>query len=163
MEYSRLLQYQFPLMRGDDVRAVQQALIAINVNPPCGTADGVYGDATRSSVAAFQSAWNVRRTSGDDPIAADGKVGPTTWAALFGTALRAGTPASHVVNAGPALPPDIATEIPITQEKAGPLKRWMITNFSTQIQTAIAGTPVDIDLVCAIAAKENLSLLAWPN
>jgi hypothetical protein len=154
MEFTRVLRYQFPLTRGDDVRAVQQALTALDVSPPCGTADGVYGEATRASVEAFQARWNVQRPAGTAPLDVDGAVGPATWSALFATARTAGTAAPQVAAAAAALP-DIARELPITEAKVGPLKRWMMGNFGPQIVAAVAGTPIDPDLVCAIAAKES--------
>ena len=59
-------------MQGDDVKAVQNKLNSLNYN--CGTADGYYGNATRSAVISFQSAKG---------LTADGEVGPATWNALF--------------------------------------------------------------------------------
>ena len=41
-------------MYGDDVRAVQNKLNSLGYN--CGTADGYYGNATKSAVISFQSA-----------------------------------------------------------------------------------------------------------
>ena len=61
---------------GNTVRAVQALLNGLGYN--AGTADGLFGDNTAGAVKRFQTA------SG---IAADGIVGPDTWAALY-----AGTP-----------------------------------------------------------------------
>ena len=60
-------------MRGDDVRALQEALIARGVScGPCG-ADGDFGPATEEAVRCFQRAHG---------LAADGEAGPLTRAAL---------------------------------------------------------------------------------
>ena len=56
---------------GPDVVALQQRLTALGYNT--GTANGNFGTSTQTAVTNFQKAKN---------IAADGVVGPTTWAAL---------------------------------------------------------------------------------
>ena len=48
----------------------------------CGTADGYYGNATRSAVISFQS------TKG---LTADGEVGPATWNTLFNSSSSSGS------------------------------------------------------------------------
>ena len=60
--------------KGDHVQEVQQALIDAGFS--CGScgADGIFGSATREAVKAFQASRG---------LAADGVVGPATWAALF--------------------------------------------------------------------------------
>jgi hypothetical protein len=161
MEFTRPLQFQFPLMRGDDVLAVQQALATLNVTPPCGNADGVYGSQTSATVQAFQKNWNVHVPAGAQPLDIDGKVGASTWAALFNAAGDAGAVAPHVMAATATIPPDIAKEIPLTKTEVGHLKHWMLANFKSHIDQAITGTPIDFDLVCAIAAKE--SAIYWIN
>ena len=70
--YTRILKVTSPLMQGDDVKAVQNKLNSLGFN--CGTADGYYGNDTRSAVISFQSAKG---------LTADGEVGPATWNALF--------------------------------------------------------------------------------
>ena len=70
--YTRILKVTSPLMQGDDVKAVQNKLNSLGYN--CGTADGYYGNATRTAVISFQSAKG---------LTADGEVGPATWNALF--------------------------------------------------------------------------------
>ena len=64
--YERILSLQTPMMRGDDVRHVQQAL---NVQ-----VDGIFGPNTERAVRDFQ------RQAG---ITVDGIVGPQTWNRLF--------------------------------------------------------------------------------
>jgi len=56
---------------GPDVVALQQRLNALGYN--AGTANGNFGTSTQTAVMNFQKAKN---------LAADGVVGPTTWAAL---------------------------------------------------------------------------------
>ena len=79
-DYSRILKVTSPLMYGDDVKAVQNKLNSLGYN--CGTADGYYGNATRSAVISFQSAKG---------LTADGEVGPATWNALFNSYSSSGS------------------------------------------------------------------------
>ncbi len=59
--------------RGEDVRAVQQALVDNGYSP--GSIDGVYGPNTKNAVIKYQRAKRLK---------VDGIVGPETWAALLG-------------------------------------------------------------------------------
>ena len=77
--HTRILKVTSPLMYGDDVRAVQNKLNSLGYN--CGTADGYYGNATKSAVISFQSAKG---------LTADGEVGPATWSALFNSSSSSG-------------------------------------------------------------------------
>ena len=61
-----------PGYRGDDVKSVQNLLVAAGYDP--GTADGVYGPKTQGAVAAFQTAYGG--------LTVDGKIGPNTRDAL---------------------------------------------------------------------------------
>lgn len=72
MVYTRLLQYRFPLVRGEDVIAVQERLRALSFTS--GASDGIYGPRTEGAVRQFQSAQGLRP---------DGMVGPLTWNRLF--------------------------------------------------------------------------------
>ena len=56
---------------GDDVKALQQALLARGIN--CGAADGIFGPKTEAAVKRFQER---------EGLAADGIVGPMTMAAM---------------------------------------------------------------------------------
>ena len=77
--YTRILKVTSPLMYGEDIKAVQNKLNSLGYN--CGTADGYYGNATKSAVISFQSAKG---------LTADGEVGPATWSALFNSSSSSG-------------------------------------------------------------------------
>ena len=68
---SRLLKRTSPMMRGDDVKALQEQLNQLGYN--CGAVDGIFGDKTKAGVIAFQTAAGVK---------VDGIVGPITQGAL---------------------------------------------------------------------------------
>ncbi|WP_158639122.1 transglycosylase SLT domain-containing protein [Elioraea rosea] len=74
---ARELSWKFPLMRGDDVREVQRALI--RDGSLIGSADGIFGPATHDGVVAFQRKLRARNPT----IDVDGIVGRDTWSALF--------------------------------------------------------------------------------
>ena len=82
--YSRLLKLASPNMQGDDVEAVQRALIATGADI---AADGIFGPATERAVKRYQNA--------KGGLAVDGQVGPKTWAALMGS--EAPTPAKVTI------------------------------------------------------------------
>ncbi|MGE5495106.1 MAG: peptidoglycan-binding protein [Burkholderiales bacterium] len=69
---SRQLKRTSPTMRGDDVREVQQALVAKGFDPK--GVDGLYGPNTQKAVIAFQKAAGIK---------VDGIVGPETWGKLM--------------------------------------------------------------------------------
>jgi hypothetical protein len=73
----RELSFRFPMMCGDDVRHVQQALIRAGALP--GAADGIFGEKTKQAVLAFQNQLKARNPS----VNVDGIVGRDTWSALF--------------------------------------------------------------------------------
>lgn len=66
--YSSMIRYGD---KGDDVRAVQEALTFLGYSP--GAIDGIFGPLTNEAVRRFQS---------DQRIAVDGIVGPETISAL---------------------------------------------------------------------------------
>lgn len=160
MERTRDLAFRFPLMRGEDVRAVQQALTVLQTTPPCGVADGIFGNATRLAIMAFQ------RKAG---LSDDGVVGRDTWAAMFNRAAQqqeplvaSGGKGSILIRAAATtLPPK---DMPLTQAQAIRARDWMVQNFGAEIDAAIAGSVIDRNLVCAIAGKETANVwLAWIN
>ncbi|MBS7809460.1 peptidoglycan-binding protein [Roseococcus pinisoli] len=73
MILERLLAFRLPLVRGEDVRLAQLALT--RAGSLRGDADGVFGPVTRDAVISYQ-----RR----ERLAADGVIGPLTWARLLG-------------------------------------------------------------------------------
>ena len=83
-ELNRILKLTSPMMRGDDVRMLQERLKAHLADP--GKIDGVFGENTKSAVIAFQQARiNEGRDvgcgyNGNKP---DGKVGDLTWGILW--------------------------------------------------------------------------------
>jgi len=85
--YTRLLRFQFPLVRGEDVLAVQQAL---NLQGHlAGEADGLFGPATETAVKRFQQVEGLRP---------DGQVGPLTWRKLFAKPVSAPAAANTLVS-----------------------------------------------------------------
>lgn len=161
MEFSRELAFRFPLMRGEDVRAVQQALTVVRTTPPAGVADGIFGNATRQAIAGFQRLQGLEE---------DGVVGRRTWAALFdrATALQApltnagaGSAAAPLVRAAVAsLPPE---GMPMTQRDALKTRDFLMAHFGDSITRGAADLPpLDADLVCAIACKETAPVwVSW--
>lgn len=77
MALARELSFRLPLLRGDDVRAVQQALIRAGMM--AGSADGIFGPATHRAVLDFQRRMQARHPG----FAADGIIGRQSWSALF--------------------------------------------------------------------------------
>lgn len=71
----RLLKVSKPLVKGEDVKAVQLALIGRNLNCGIEGANGIYGASTAQAVRRFQSA---------NRLIVDGKVGKFTIAVLGG-------------------------------------------------------------------------------
>lgn len=170
MEFTRYLSYRFPLIRGEDVRAVQQALITLqNVKPPCGVADGIFGSATEAAVLGFQRYFNSQLVSGENNLTEDGVVGPQTWAALFRCAGNSNIVAANIQAARKELPElsknysHIAkTPPPLNRKQCLRVKTWLMNNFGDEIKKAILGKAYDIDIVCAIACKETaIEWLAW--
>jgi peptidoglycan hydrolase-like protein with peptidoglycan-binding domain len=62
----KILRLSNPLMEGEDVRKVQEALVKANINV---TVDGIFGPATEKAVKEFQQ---------QKGLTVDGAVGPAT-------------------------------------------------------------------------------------
>lgn len=76
LEVARVLKVTKPLIHGDDVKALQAALIANNYHCGVEGADGVYAKNTAYAVRCFQAAHG---------LIVDGQAGRYTIAALGGT------------------------------------------------------------------------------
>ncbi len=72
---ARVLKTASPLMKGDDVKAAQNALIKANFSVGKAGADGVYGSGTVAAVKAYQKS---------KKLTVDGALGKNTCAALGG-------------------------------------------------------------------------------
>lgn len=99
---TRDLHLTSPLLKGDDVLAVQQRLLALGFKP--GACDGEFGPATSSAIAAFQRAAGLK---------ADGWVGQVTRGALAGDAPHAERRVVHKLQADGTV-----TEEPTPGERA---------------------------------------------
>jgi hypothetical protein len=152
MDHMRVLQYQLPLMRGDDVRAVQLTLIGMNVSPPCGSPDGVYAAATKQSVLGFQKAYNIG-SGAKSPLKEDGVVGPDTWSALFSNAV-----AKRAV--APALKTAARLQPPLNPAQMKQVRDWLRKEFNDVLTVKVSSAqietdpPFDFETACAIAGKE---------
>jgi hypothetical protein len=151
MDFERELSFRFPLDRGEDVRAVQLALTVLQTTPPCGIADGIYGNATKLAVAGFQ------RSQG---LSGDGVVGQKTWTTLFTDASDKQVPEPAVNRVSGALASQ--KDMPVSHAQGQRVHQWLTDNFGQAIQTAIAGTRVDTALVSAIVCKETANVwIGW--
>jgi hypothetical protein len=151
MDFERELAFRFPLVRGEDVRAVQLALTVLQTSPPCGIADGIFGSATRLAVAGFQ------RGHG---LSDDGVVGNRTWSTLFTDADGRQPVESVVKRVSTALVAKSA--LPLSQAQGLRVHDWLTSNFAPSIAGAIAGTQIDARLVSAIVCKETAPVwLSW--
>ena len=77
-QYTRALRFKLPLMRGEDVLALQQRLRELGLFG-VGQPDGLFGTKTEGAVKEFQKNNNLK---------VDGIVGPRTWTELFKTSER---------------------------------------------------------------------------
>lgn len=71
-KFNRILELKTPLMQGDDVLILQKRLLSLGYK--IGTADGIFGEKTSTSIISFQKS---------NKLSVDGKVGPNTWSILF--------------------------------------------------------------------------------
>jgi peptidoglycan hydrolase-like protein with peptidoglycan-binding domain len=100
MALIRELSLRLPMQRGDDVRAVQQALIRAGML--MGNADGIFGPATHRAVIDFQRRMQTRHPG----FAADGIIGRQSWSALFPDAAPHPLHGAATPEAGLAAAPD---------------------------------------------------------
>jgi peptidoglycan hydrolase-like protein with peptidoglycan-binding domain len=164
MEYLRSLQYKLPLLRGEDVRSVQQALLGLHVQPPCGPADGVYGPGTAATVKAFQHTYNVAGRGA--AITENGVVAEDTWNALFSSAGDKQVSAARVKAAAGALDGSAGAAVtpPLNPAQVKQARAWMATSFGGAVDAAAqtVGGGVDANLIYAIACQETACVwLGW--
>lgn len=76
--YTRLLKLTDPLMKGPDVKFMQECLLDLGYKLPKYGADGWYGTETVAAVIAFQKHYWPTISS-----EWDGKIGPKTWTAII--------------------------------------------------------------------------------
>jgi hypothetical protein len=167
MEYTRSLRYQFPLLRGEDVRSIQQALLTLHVQPPCGSADGVYGGITAATVKAFQHTYNVAGRGGGPAIAENGEVAEDSWNALFSRAGDTNASAARVQAAaavlkGPVAGSGLVVTPPLNATQVKRARDWLAANFGAAVDATALRNGVDSNLIYAIACQETASVwLAW--
>jgi hypothetical protein len=181
MDLTGDLSFRFPLMRGFDVRAVQQALGRAKLLQ--GPADGIYGPATAAAVRSFQRQNRLKE---------DGIVGRNTWSLLFSD--QAAAPPSLEPAAAP-LPERAIVSVPwsdvlqpyvarLTQEHGAPVgngsRRWRLQgdgvavdgrvprtggapktagdtwrNYRAAFERCAAAYGVPVELLVAIACTES--------
>ena len=115
----RILKYATPYMRGDDVRHVQDRLMALGYGVGSKGIDGVFGPDTSAAVKVFQS---------ERGLIPDGVVGADTLAALNATV-------------SPTMPPNCALtaeQVEILTNELHALKAALNTNVD-KILTMLKG------------------------
>lgn len=95
MIYSRAMRYQLPLVRGEDVLAVQLRLRQLGLTM-VGQPDGLFGRQTDLAIRQFQVQRNLK---------VDGIVGPRTWTRLFDDT-EASSPEAIAAGSLPATAPE---------------------------------------------------------
>lgn len=91
--FRRVLRLTAPRLSGEDVRAVQNRLIALSGRGRGGVGDGWFGPVTSATVRAFQEA---------NGLPATGVVDRSTWDALFSTGARPYDPSDVDAKARPS-------------------------------------------------------------
>ncbi len=121
---TRTLKLATPAMQGEDVRLLQERLVALGYSE-VGTPDGYFGKKTDSAVRKFQASAGLE---------ADGLVGPRTWQALFGKPLpstASATPTATPLGAATATP----TQTPTASLTPDPnFKTLKLDSYARQVQ-----------------------------
>lgn len=130
MTFERYLRLDSPLLRGNDVLALQKSL-----KLPEAQQDGVYGNITQGAVSKFQR---------NNQLKVDGIVGPKTWAAIFGH-----QPASAPHETGPA---SSLSELQVFHSRYSSSVRWRLTNMGIEIEGSnvetTGGEPQTVRRIC---------------
>lgn len=115
-----------PLMRGDDVAALQSRLTEMGFN--CGRVDGIFGEMTEGAVKEFQKSVGVK---------VDGKCGPATIIALLRLTkiVSGGAPAAlresaAQKNRGPAL----ANKVIVLDPASGEHEREIVYDIAQRLE-----------------------------
>jgi lysozyme family protein len=125
---------------GAAVAAVQSRLAALGISE-VGGADGSYGDRTERSVRIFQ-ARSVDESGA--PLAIDGVVGPTTWAALFGAATVGPLPPARLPAEGSlaqAVLKVAAGEIGVREQPPGSNRGPRVDQYLSSVAPTLVGAP----------------------
>lgn len=91
VKYKRILKKTSPLMKGDDVKYIQELLIKLGYNVGSTKADGQFGTNTESAVKSFQKS---HKDSSGKLLTVDGKVGEKTWNSIVDAANGSSTSSS---------------------------------------------------------------------
>ena len=133
--------------RGDDVKGLQQLLIANGFDP--GPVDGDFGPRTNAAVVAYQKARG---------LTVDGVVGPQTWGAL-GVAAQAPAPAPSPA-APPAAPGQV--DLPLSDAQIAQALKLPLKNVQENwphLKNALAAAGItdrnDMLAILAISARES--------
>ena len=99
MTFTRTLLRQAPLMRGDDVKELQQQLLALGF-AVVGTADGLFGVDTVNAINAFQAKSDLPETGVVDEAVWNALFHPPETRAPIATGLLSGLTENHNFNGG---------------------------------------------------------------
>jgi len=123
-EMSRQIWLASPMMRGDDVMAIQQRLHAAGAAIDV---DGLYGRGTRAAVVDFQ------KRSG---LEADGIVGQATWGRLF-EAPGAAAVSLPMMDANNILAPGVLAELRSPHQRYKDSCAWSLTANGVSVVYAV--------------------------
>lgn len=159
MPFSRTLRRQTPLIRGDDVKELQQRLLSLDFSM-VGSADGLFGGDTEKAVKSFQAGANLPET---------GVVDESVWNVLFrppetrtpiATGLLSGLTENHNFNGGVnwRLDTDGIRISDVEPEDTGGRPQTMariFNNFGTAMSRWAAHYDVPIELIAATICTET--------